>query len=988
MKHFLFLVVLACFGTMSIAQNHSVLSEGNWVKVSTSQAGIYKLTYSDLQSMGVDVSHLSSDNLNLYGFPAEPLPEVLTPDFIYDLQKMAIDVEDGGDGLFDAGDFLLFYAQGPVTWQYNKKTDAYRHILNPYTNKVYYFLRTDDSNPKRLETIDNNNLTPTDTIKQLTFTMVHEKELYNPMHSGRTWLGELFADTTEHSYSIDLPDYEIKGGKMYLQIASNDTAKSPFIVYVNGNPVDTIQTIGTGSPINTYFLQSDTIDLSGIENRFDIKFVYNRPNDSAFVYLNYFELNLNSEPFMADPYKPVSIKSHEAGGEEIFYYTLANTQANNLIWDVTDPMNVALITSRFNNNTLSFIDNRPNRYYYLINIEPASKASTRKLVNSTRENGNDFLQPELIGNIPNENLIGMATPGLIIITNNELRDAAIQLAAYHAINDSLLFGIFFIQNIYNEFSGGRKDPTAIRNFIAQKLKSQQGGVEMKYVLLLGPASFDYRGILFPETNQVPSYETENSHSLINSYANDTYFTTINNQFIPVGRIPVSSKEEADGVVDKILSYHTSSRLTTWKNKAVIMADNGIYNLFMMDSDFISDSLLDIDFNLNQTKLYLSLFPAVNGGYPQVKSKLLNMLNDGVFYVNYTGSGGPERLTSEGVFTVGDAMALENSNIYPVWVNASGGTAKFDDPSQQSVNKALVLNPNGGAIVSVGNTAPGYGSVNRKLNKAFVSYLFDSSHKDKTFGDAYAYAVSLLPANRMVWSFLGDPALKPVWPVNSVQTTKINGEEVTLFNDTILPGSLLSIEGNIVDASGNTVDNFTGKIRATVYDMPYIKETIEGEQDPVREVTLYDSVLTMNCMDVKNGHFIGNVRLPAKYHELYGHIKISYYAHNDGQDASDTYGELIYGGHPIGIQESSALAALTVYPTPFRDHINLFVPQKLQQSRLQLTLKDVTGRTVFFKQIKPFNTDKVSLTVPDLPQGLYILDVQSTPGNRAFKLIRQ
>ena len=48
-------------------KNNSVLANGNWYKVSTNQDGIYKLNYSDFQTLGVSVANLQTSAIKLYG---------------------------------------------------------------------------------------------------------------------------------------------------------------------------------------------------------------------------------------------------------------------------------------------------------------------------------------------------------------------------------------------------------------------------------------------------------------------------------------------------------------------------------------------------------------------------------------------------------------------------------------------------------------------------------------------------------------------------------------------------------------------------------------------------------------------------------------------------------------------------------------------------------------------------------------------------------
>lgn len=48
------------------AQDNSVLSTGTWHKMQLSSTGIYKLSYSDLSSMGINPATLSPKNIRIF----------------------------------------------------------------------------------------------------------------------------------------------------------------------------------------------------------------------------------------------------------------------------------------------------------------------------------------------------------------------------------------------------------------------------------------------------------------------------------------------------------------------------------------------------------------------------------------------------------------------------------------------------------------------------------------------------------------------------------------------------------------------------------------------------------------------------------------------------------------------------------------------------------------------------------------------------------
>ncbi|MFP5471529.1 MAG: hypothetical protein ACLGGV_08015, partial [Bacteroidia bacterium] len=78
---------------------NSVLRSGDWYKMAILNDGVYKITYEFLKKIGVDVSNLNSNWLNIYGNGVGLLSEdnsIAKPD---DLLKNAIKIVDGGDGV-------------------------------------------------------------------------------------------------------------------------------------------------------------------------------------------------------------------------------------------------------------------------------------------------------------------------------------------------------------------------------------------------------------------------------------------------------------------------------------------------------------------------------------------------------------------------------------------------------------------------------------------------------------------------------------------------------------------------------------------------------------------------------------------------------------------------------------------------------------------------------------------------------------------------
>ena len=109
------LILMALWPAFSMAQN-SVLSSGTWYKMAISSTGMYKLTYSELQSMGLDVNNIDPHNIRVFHNGGGVMPKINNAYYPDDLAEIPVYVYGEDDGVFNSGDYVIFYARGPVTW--------------------------------------------------------------------------------------------------------------------------------------------------------------------------------------------------------------------------------------------------------------------------------------------------------------------------------------------------------------------------------------------------------------------------------------------------------------------------------------------------------------------------------------------------------------------------------------------------------------------------------------------------------------------------------------------------------------------------------------------------------------------------------------------------------------------------------------------------------------------------------------------------------
>ena len=179
------------YGSLHSYTTTSVLAQGRFVKIRIKDSGVYKLTFEDLNGMGVNPA-----NVRIFGYGGALLNQSFLLPKTDDLPELAIYMEKGSDGVFNAGDYILFYAQGINSWSYDTGRGMYTHTLNHYSNYGYYFVTSDAGEGRKIEAVDNvlpNGVTYND-VTEFTDYQVHEKELTSLASSGKEFYGESFAE--------------------------------------------------------------------------------------------------------------------------------------------------------------------------------------------------------------------------------------------------------------------------------------------------------------------------------------------------------------------------------------------------------------------------------------------------------------------------------------------------------------------------------------------------------------------------------------------------------------------------------------------------------------------------------------------------------------------------------------------------------------------------------------------------------------------------
>ncbi|MEC8853197.1 MAG: type IX secretion system sortase PorU, partial [Bacteroidota bacterium] len=472
-----------------------------------------------------------------------------------------------------------------------------------------------------------------------------------------------------------------------------------------------------------------------------------------------------------------------------------NATSSISIWDVSNPVNVRERNTDFSSNQTSFI------------------APTDSLKEYLAFNGNSYYSTELIGKISNQNLHGSDNDvEYVIVSHPDFLSAANDLAQYHDQKDGIKTIVVTPQEIYNEFSSGAQDITAIRDFLRMFYKKPSN--KLKYLLLFGDASYDPLSRITNNTNFVPSYQSNNSVSPTQSYITDDYYGLLDDAEgnftndlvdIGIGRFPVQTLTQANDMVRKVKNYNGEMAIGDWRNKITFVADDGDAddgNTHMWQADSLANIIDDNYKNINIKKIYLDAYTqeSTPGGprSPDAQNAITESVEKGSLLINYSGHGGELGWSKERILEVGQINKWENENNLPLFVTATCEFSRFDDPDRVSAGEYVLLNKDGGAIALLSTSRLVYASPNYFLNKQFVKALFEKENGElPRLGDLFRQTKvnSGTALNNRNFTLLGDPALRLAYPDLNVNTTAIY-DTISALGEVIVSGQIEDKNGNL------------------------------------------------------------------------------------------------------------------------------------------------------------------------------------------------
>jgi hypothetical protein len=1027
---------------------------GQWVKMRIRENGIYRITGSDLDDAGVSIASIDPATIRLFSGSGMPLAEAVSEQNApawgdrRGMREIAVTVTDNGvAGELDLTDEIVFYALGPDNFKSRYDATLPREWLeNEHIDHTVTWLTwagTFSGSPLRIPAEDRTPVAGDAEITVVQDILHAEKNdatVYDPVpfENGirweKWWWQELRDIGTANFWDIDLPDVDTSRpasafirwwGANWPAYSSSDPERSHnLVVTVNdttlnarwlGGLIRYDMTVDNFVPRARNRITGRVPTISGT-NRVDLVLLA----WMEFTYWKTLSLARNSLWFYDD-----------SAGEGPVAFRIAGAAAGATVWDVTDPGRPVKLDADLANDgaglTLSFRVADPGGHEYVA-VNPAGLKPPASVELDSRPS----------------RWLRDASQGVdyIVITWDEFAPAAEQLATWRRTHlrgitetRQARTAVVKVTDIYDEFSAGMVDPTAIRNFLQyvtwnwgksvprREGPDDSGLPNLSYVCLIGDANRDARD--YERTgvrNLVPTWQGGQDNIGVGSpgglaqYSTDEYYgrmegLTDRYTDLVIGRIPVLTAEQATQVVQgKVIRSEQFPGMNPNRNRAIIVADDvcqlghvdPLVSRHIMDSDNVSRTLPP---EVDLRKIYLYDYGANDCSIfykPAAKKDLIRAMNEGGVIVNYIGHGSDLQMADEKVLEVADVTTLSNNDQLSVLIAASCSVGKFDRPNTEGLAEVLIKNAGGGAIATMAATHLSIAGENARLNPTIIRHLYpEGDIRSVTVGlgllkaklediAADGFCTGAGCDRQKKYLLLGDPASVLITPNRKIRFADVP--------DTLGRGSVVSLAGEVLNDAGEVDTGFQGQVNVLVQDQPGVKQASpppEWPNWPTIDYTLPGATIFDGISNAVNGRFTTTFVVPVS---LRGGPdgRIRAYGAGPSYDAAGALESIVIGG-------SSVAAADTTPPL-----ITVGLPDGVAApgEPVEVEISDASGinltrlfdfRSVLFsvldeQGIERFRSDVTStfaydpgsytvgrtvVTLPDLPEGDYTLKVTAT-----------
>lgn len=889
--------------------------EGEWLDLTVSEEGIYGIRRSDLQQAGVQ-GEIGDNSVYLYAGKTfgSPLKDSFPDSSSFHLRQVPLLFLDAVE---DADDQWVFYASPASAWKRSVSGGDLREqrfVRNAYESDQHFrlFIGSAGDVPLRME-----QLLPQfgGTEKELAYgyRRIHdESEAINPGKGGELWLGERINGSLTRSFYLDkLYRSEDAVGALRVSVGVTTSGAHEFKTYLSDSLIYEVN-----------FSNIKNADDYDYENSVNKKDDFRIPSmlltEELDLRLQYRGEFTASEGFLdfVDLIYPVSTEAVN-GYLQLWYPEFSEaykTRVSGLgsslsyVFSVEDPFRTSYFPVSGSETDIRIAPGAPVSFIILNESHFKVPASLRLL--------NDF-RPENSADHGEQIDFVIITPDVFLTEAQRLADHK-ENRPVRPLNTM----VKRYSEIIGQFNAGNRDPFAIRHFLAN-LYAQAPAPAPLYVLLLGDAHYDYQNRISANPVHIP-YLYENNVM----WPCDDIFVMVSSaddlsNDMAIGRIPASSLDEVQAVVDKIIEYDNREYPGEWQLNAMLVADDPTdlaqgpgfvgQTAFIKDSERLYEQYLPKV--LQTKKLYLTEYPEryvtelQTMGRDGAREDLMEALLQGQAFVNFYGHGDASVWTQENVFIKNDLQRLEVNRQYPLIIAATCSWGRSDLPDFQSTAEEIVTLPENGAIATVATVRSVFhgssSSANVKFVEDFLSGFFEGNPDyayTPLLGDAMLYAKnrsnnttgSTRINNNMKFMLFGDPTLLPAFPRHIGRIDSVGSDTLRALDRVGVSGTAMLRDSSIVLS-----DPLEGRI--TVYDNSYFVSR-EYVYDIYGSTTTLSYKLEGNRLfngniGFEQGRFETQIFIPKdiRYQGERGKIRLWYHNADAGIDGAAALDTIYVGG---------------------------------------------------------------------------------------------
>ena len=780
-----------------------------WYKLSVVSQGIYRLDYNYLKRNGINPDIIDPRTIKIFNGGSRAFPKTYSP-ATDTMKQVSLLVKGEQDGIFDTGDQIIFFGQSLAGWDKNSALQNGQYY-NPYGDTNSYWLCWGGAAGSRM---NERNCSPISsdysTPQSFTDTLHFEKDVFNPFNSGELWywlnMKRLSAEAyRDFSLPFDMSFAAPGTATVKINYRAGIGSKHHLNWGVNGALSN--QKVWTGAPDSGPY--SDSLTLTGLPaaaGALTLQLDRDSADTADVVYLNWFEIQYRRN-YQAFNYN-LRFRSDSLTGQPNRFRLTGFASDSLVILDINNPEKPVNIESdRIYQSYAEFEDPWQKGRLYWAAAGPGWQRPAK-------------IEPYVPQNLRQK----LLSVNYLVITADEFWTQAQALLAMHAGETRLQpMAAVKLSWIYNEFSFGLNDPSAIRKFL-DHIYLTSGQTSPKRCLLFGDGSYDHRGIdrTWGRHDFIPAHQEDGIYYELGEYlfkTFDDWYVYLNASAKPqliLARIPAKNADEAWAVVNKASSYRSATGDLQWRNRAVLMADDefgtggiGGERVHTDDSEYLAGNIIPKSYDLAKIYGAMREYPKDPEGHkPDARNALISNWNKGAGIINFFGHGAYWVWGHEWYFRDTDVANLANGNKLPMVVMGTCGTSRFDMNRYESIGTSLVIKNSGGAIATIGATRGTYSAGNDTLVKLIYDGLFN-----KTYDMGQAVYGSKIAYDNPLYILMGDPSLYLSKPTGVCS--------LSLSDDTLKSRGFYTVKGRI---SGLPVP-LNGQASVTLYDAARIDSAL-------------------------------------------------------------------------------------------------------------------------------------------------------------------